>query len=159
MTEDLNTLPKLPVSPGEPLRDQRVTYFANTDVTVEQVSLAWEAHRTKLLQSGYRAFPERMGEKETLDWLDVPDELIAHVGTGRWIAVCPYCNGGISVWNENPQAVCLDCGRRYSNIKWPEDLERGVEALTARPDRLLRFWNPEVETAEDLEKENEANGV
>lgn len=151
--EDTPTAP----GPGEPLRDQRAVFYGREEgIDPGAIEAAWEEHRLALAARGHHHFPERMGEGETLQWLAAGDELVAQVGTGRWVAACPYCAGGIALWQENPKAACLDCGRVFSSIKWPSkrQMADGVLALEARPDRLTRFWNPQLQKAKDLRLEN-----
>jgi hypothetical protein len=87
--------------------------------------------------------------------------LIANVSTGRWVADCPNCGGGVALWRENVRACCLTCGCVYSGIDWPDAAEMAeAEAiLLARPP-ANQAWRRDIgETLDDLRRENEAAGL
>lgn len=141
----------------EPIWDQRMVYFGTTlGISADDIEGAWERHRAMLVQNGYRIFPGRPGVNENLDWIEGEESLVAQVIGNRWATRCPHCNDGIALWQENPQAACLTCGRVYSNIQWPspKEMEVAVAALLKRPDLGTRFWNPAEQSVKELHAEN-----
>ena len=89
---------------------------------------------------------------------DSDETLIAHVDAGKWKAKCK-CGDEPALQPGWDVAMCFNCGARFTNIKWPEDMELGIATLLKRDWTANRFWFPWLENANDLVLENKANGI
>lgn len=81
-------------------------------------------------------------------------KITAYINHNRWVADCPNCGAGIGLLPDAGQAVCLECGERYS-VTWPKERE-AIEAVLLERRRVNRHWYP-GETIDDLRRENEAH--
>ena len=88
------------------------------------------------------------------------ETVVAYVSANRWVAMCPWCDGGIALLPGNPEAVCLGCGRVYRVI-FPTagELKKGVAALLLRPWRNRNWFLQRGEKAAGLVRENEQHGI
>lgn len=89
------------------------------------------------------------------------ETLIANVSSGRWVADCPACGGGVALWPENTQACCLTCGTIYDRIDWPDDDEIALAeaTLSVREEQFQGWRRDHGETISDLRHENIVHGV
>ena len=91
-------------------------------------------------------------------WIEVDDQIVAYVNEGRWVADCPYCNGGIAIpMKTQHDAACYDCGRIYKNIDRPSgsELRQAEHELEKRPMNRNRNWNRHSgEKVSNLQQEN-----
>lgn len=82
------------------------------------------------------------------------------VNAGRWVVMCPWCNGA-EFAREDRLHMCQSCwnagvGRKYVRVNFPSD-RTGIESvLTQRLDPQTRNWWPK-ETLETLLTENAAH--
>lgn len=139
------------------IRDSRHMYGIQAE-TPGQVRGAWAAHIEEKLRRGQMPF----GEDLTIsDFVPSNRHLKAYVNEGRWVADCPRCNGGIAVWAGMPDAACYDCGRIFSDIKFPKDRDRvrAERVLSKRKSTRRMHWDPDNESVEDLKVENAVQGV
>jgi hypothetical protein len=118
--------------------------------SVEEVRAFWELYVERHRQAGRPLELHRSRKK-----------LHAYVSDGRWVAECPECGGGVALWQENPEACCLDCATVYSKIGWPHEREimEAERVLAARPTNQLHWRSHEGETVEDLKIENIVRGL
>lgn len=106
----------------------------------------------KDVQNHWRAFLAEKG----LSPRPAEQKVVAYVNDSRWMANCPWCNGGIICWVENPHGCCLGCGRVYE-VKFPpsREIREALELLIERPEHA-RNWNAHKgETVKELAQENE----
>lgn len=137
---------------GIPIRDSRHLHGPVDLTTPEQVRQAWsvwEAHRAQLGR-----FPVR----DAVVLEAALERVAAYVNDNRWLADCPFCNGGIACWVQMSDSCCFDCGRVYQ-VDYPSEQEfkDAVASLERRPFRA-RFWKPWEQSAQDLRFENIEHG-
>jgi hypothetical protein len=132
----------------EPVWDQRQQSGFSVRTDAEEVEAFWHEHMQMMEQARGVPFNER---PEATEFRESSKPLVAHINHGRWVAVCPFCNGGIAVWRDNPKAACLDCGTIYTNIEWPNpaELKQVLRAAAELPEVHMRNWHPGRETAEE----------
>jgi hypothetical protein len=88
----------------------------------------------------------------------------ARVEHSRWLVDCPdpTCAGCQYASKDDPRFFCNYCHNAaaggWVTVVWPDDLDEIESTLAARPDPRTRNWSP-GETAADLARENEAQGV
>lgn len=89
----------------------------------------------------------------------------AIVNTGRWLAVCPTCQGAEYVNLDNPLFFCCECRNQAVDhqpipVTVPDTKTRSqIETyLGARPAPANRNWLP-GETVKDLRAENRTHGI
>lgn len=74
--------------------------------------------------------------------IDTP--VVARIEHNRWLLDC-QCGSGVAVtpgWSE-ARCLGLGCGRVYTNIQIPSDIEEIERELKARPNHIDRNWNPQ----------------
>lgn len=76
------------------------------------------------------------------------------ISGGKWVDICPECNGGIPLWDRNPYGACLDCGRVFE-VDWqaPEERSEISRLLSVRPARYRHMTKGE--TAVELTAQND----
>lgn len=138
-----------PSDPGFPdvIIDQRRGYHNLETESVDEIVDFW-----------VRFLGNHRPPKEIVDTGLVVD---AYINVGRWMADCE-CAGGMLVWDRNPTACCLSCGRRYG-VRWQPPALRAevIRTLACRPRENMN-WDPRVvddqglmvETVEFLQREN-----
>lgn len=88
-----------------------------------------------------------------------PDPVSAYVSDGRWVADCPYDNGGIGVALDNPSGFDMGCGTMVA-VVFPDGWQEAIEVLEARPRPTDAHWFPQRgETVSKLREENLRRGV
>ncbi len=88
-----------------------------------------------------------------------PESATAYVSDGRWVADCPYDNGGIAVAPGFPSGFDMGCGTMLG-IVWPDGWQEAVEVLEARQKPTEAHWFPQHgETVSQLREENLRRGV
>jgi hypothetical protein len=80
--------------------------------------------------------------------------LAAYVNDGRWVADCPECNAGISVW-PGWKPRCFGCGAVYAGAEFPAESE-AIESVLVLRRHENQNWKLAQPVAE-LEKENVAS--
>lgn len=137
-----------------PLRTQTTMSGDQIHSSPEQVERFW--HRWAQ-QRGF----DRGGGLPVHTLRPSTETLTANVSSGRWVADCPACGGGIALWKENPRACCLTCGTVYNAIFWPDDNElEAAEALLMARESQNRGWRRDIgETLDDLRQENLTHGL
>ena len=135
------------------LRDQRSMMGARQLRSVSEVRAVWE-HWGKV--EGFDRGGKRVKPAELVD---TGMTLDAFVSSGRWVADCPVCGGGVAGWPEHDQGACLGCGSLFA-VAYPDatQIEQAERALASRSEQN-RHWLPLTETAGDLMVENEAHGL
>lgn len=146
-------MPLLAVSSNPPFRDQRHMTGSDLHSTPESVEAFWQRWAAQ------RGFDRGTGLK-AYSLRDSGDTLIANVSTGRWVADCPACGGGIALWVENPRACCLTCGTVYSAVDWPDadELATATLVLSVRPVGNQAWRRDRGETSQTLINENIQHG-
>ncbi len=87
-----------------------------------------------------------------------PDAVTAYVSDGRWVADCPYDNGGIGVAPDNPSGFDMGCGTMVAVI-FPDGWQEAVQVLEARPRPSDAHWFPQRgESIVELRRENAKHG-
>jgi len=88
----------------------------------------------------------------------------AQVNHGRWIAMCPFCNGAELVTEDDPVMMCLSCGNEaiggdFLTVTFPDTADRRKieDALRERP-QFLQNWLPD-ETPKKIAIENWRAGL
>lgn len=93
------------------------------------------------------------------------DPLFAEIDCGRWVTTCD-CNSGIALHPAWRYAACLDCGRSWTDVRFPtaEMLALIDAVLRLRPPGPIRksetrwysWWKDE--TVADLIRQNRRHG-
>ena len=81
----------------------------------------------------------QQGEK-SIQEIDTQQE--AYVNHGRWVVDCE-CNGAGLTSPSFKVSCCFDCGRVYTNIKFPQQVKKIEETLLARYNQTSRNWKGE----------------
>lgn len=139
------------------IKDSRQMYgYAAT--TPEEVRAAWSEYVAEKFRRGQVPFAE---DAAVTGFRHSDKRLRAYINEGRWVADCPRCNSGIAVWVGMPDAACYDCGRVFSDIKFPKEAERlrAENVLLKRESLTNMCWDPDTESVADLKAENALQGV
>lgn len=120
-------------------------------------------HHPPVAKLGYRHWVERLATARwpgaRINWAAARGEATAQVIRSNWVAVCPFCAGGILIQPGEP-FFCPDCmmqgnGFLPMGIRWPENRTAIEAVLVQRPNPMNRNWYPwesvDVLTAENLE--------
>lgn len=91
----------------------------------------------------------------------VDDRLPVYANEGRWVVMCPDCNGAQLAAFTDPRFYCVECANltvsgAWRSIAWPANRVDIETALAVRPLKNQN-WQP-GETVDDLLAENDANG-
>jgi hypothetical protein len=135
------------------IRDQRHMSGAITHRSPAEVEAYWHLHADQMLERRGFMFANR---QDANDFRTSTRKLEAYLNHSRWVADCPMddCNGGIALWQENPEACCLDCGTIFNTITWPSETEMAKVLIAAisLPFEEERNYDPRRETAGDAVK-------
>lgn len=87
-----------------------------------------------------------------------PEPVTAYVSDGRWVADCPFDNGGIGCSPDNPSGFDFGCGT-IVQVVFPSGATAAENILLARPRMQNRHWLPQRgESVSALRKENLLHG-
>ena len=138
------------------IKDSRQLYGVNAP-TAEEVRAAWAAYAAEKIAAGQFPFSADPG---VMSFRKSNKRLKAYVNEGRWIADCPRCNGGVAVWVGMPDAACYDCGRVFSDIRFPsaDKILKAERLLMKRPSSMNMNWDPDLQTIANLKEENLLHG-
>ncbi len=131
--------------------------------------------RTKDMRGWWKIDIAKRGYLDSLEAFHSPMKgrpIKAYINNGRWAANCPdpECAGCEVVDYGDPVFMCLSCGNlrnrhggqtRLYPVSFPmPDKRKEIEnILLKRNRRVNRNWESELETKEDLEKENIKHGL
>jgi hypothetical protein len=128
--------------------DQRHMYdLPGKQRSVKDVVAYWREFADKNMATHGTRFAQRPDAKA---FRKSQKQLVAYLNHSRWVADCPMpdCNGGIALWQDNPEACCLDCGTIFTNIKWPRETEMAKVLVAAvSVDEPARNYDPRRQTA------------
>lgn len=123
------------------------------------------AERGVSSERGYRQFVQLGLKRRKLTERPQREPLRIGLDSGVWLAWCP-CGSGVAVRPEWEFAGCINCGRTWTDLRFPEPdlLERIARVLSLRPagrinKSAVRFysWRPD-ETVDDLVRQNIRRG-
>lgn len=159
---DIGGTTRVKVAPPDPGNPPKSNMDAYPRIVLDQRDIYGKAFRTadevfafwaEFLATRKRT-PQSLFRDEEGRHVSPRVEYDASTGVSKWVAVCPACGGGMALWDRNPYAACLDCGRVYE-IDWhtPDDRAEALRLLAERP-KEYRVW-VEGETVDDLRVQNE----
>lgn len=137
-----------------PLRDQRTMVNVHapqwTHRTPAEVEAAWKEWADE-----YGLIVRRRRGDYSTDLHESRKVVHAFVTGGKWLALCPACNGGVAAWPYHERGCCLDCGTVY-RIQYPPQpqIDEAVRLLAERPENQRHWHAHEGETVEKLAEEN-----
>ncbi len=131
--------------------------------------------RTKDMRGWWKIIVTRNGFLDSVEAFHSPMKgkpIKAYINNGRWVANCPdpECAGCEVVDYGDPVFMCLSCGNlrnkhggkiRLYPVSFPRPNEREEieNILLKRKRRVNRNWKSDLETKEDLVKENKEYGL
>ena len=75
--------------------------------------------------------------KKEQNVFEVTDPIDAYINHGRWVVNCE-CNGGGLTSPTFKVSCCFDCGRRYTNVVFPNDAKEIEKELMKRREQHHR---------------------
>lgn len=134
------------------MHDSRTMHGRPPVATPDAVRDRWAQHARSLAFGG-ASWPNRPGAHNLVRAPSRPTA--AYVSEGRWVADCPWCAGGVSVWLAMTDACCYDCGRVLP-VTFPsaDDVLVAELLLSARAERKQNWRPDQGETVADLQAEN-----
>jgi hypothetical protein len=103
--------------------------------------------------ASYRAVHRKAMENAGRDVEVVDTTVTARVNHGRWLVDCECHGAGLTSPHRYNISACFDCGRVFTNVLFPEAVERIEALLVLRPDITTRNWVGE--SVGELTKQNE----
>lgn len=102
-----------------------------------------------------RLLMQKTGNSDPVE--EVSDAMAAHVGAGAWRVRC-LCGEAPPADPEWQLACCSGCGRIYTHVEFPAEIDEIERLLSLRPNQATRNWQL-PETIADLYAENLGHGV
>ena len=89
--------------------------------------------------TSYLEVHSRAMGKKGKNVFEVDDPIDAYINHGRWVINCE-CNGGGLTSPTFKVSCCFDCGRRYTNVVFPNDAKKIEKELMKRREQHHRNW-------------------